>query len=357
MQFVRSKADLQRVIGVLAPSVVLVILFALYQTAGDIVGLPETLTGLKLGYSKVVLGFPRPMAFSIEPLYLANYLFLPLGVFGALWLSKSRVERVESREKSQSLIPPSGGSHLSPLTSFQLGAILIGIILVMILTISRGAYIALVPFMLVFILLYPGRTVTMRSITSFVISMGLIGAITVGFLTYSRPDALEKFVEHAQIQDLTEGESTQGRLLAFTDAFTAWQTKPTFGIGMGNFGSYVKGYPLSPDVAVTDIVNNEYLEVLAETGWVGFVLLTCFVIALVWRQLRALFSTTDDFLQAVLVGLLAAFIAILTQYNFFSTLYVIHIWFLIGLMVAVQNIALLGDAERSNQLDESKKTG
>jgi len=37
---------------------------------------------------------------------------------------------------------------------------------------------------------------------------------------------------------------------------------------------------------------------------------------------------------------LAAFVGVLVQYQTFSILYIMHIWFLIGFMISVQNIIL-----------------
>jgi O-antigen ligase len=337
VQLLRTTADLKRVLVVLAASTSVVILFALYQTVGDIAGLPTALTGLKLGYTKVVLGFPRPMAFSIEPLYLANFLFLPLGVFGAQWLGQQEV-----RSKKQEASSVRASSHLSRLTSHLLGPLILGILLVIALTISRGAWLAIIPFTAVLALLLAPRFFTVRAIGSLLVSLAIVGVSTVGFLAVSRPDALAQFAEHAQLGDLQAGESTQGRLTAFREAVRAWQEHPVVGIGLGNFGSFVKGYPDPRAVAVTDIVNNEYLEVLAETGLAGFVALGGFGLALLARHAVALVRSRDAFCRSILVGLLAAFVATLAQYTFFSTLYVMHVWVLIGLMVAVQNLVLVG---------------
>jgi F0F1-type ATP synthase assembly protein I len=58
------------------------------------------------------------------------------------------------------------------------------------------------------------------------------------------------------------------------------------------------------------------------------------------RSIKAYIITKDIYLKATILGLNSAFLAILVQYNFFSTLYIMHIWVLIGLIIAVQNIAL-----------------
>ncbi|GAH74752.1 unnamed protein product, partial [marine sediment metagenome] len=88
------------------------------------------------------------------------------------------------------------------------------------------------------------------------------------------------------------------------------------------------------------IVNNEYLEILAESGILGLALFALIIIILIIRNIKAIIKAQDKFIKAILVGLLAAFIGILVQYNTFSILYVMHIWFTIGLMIAVQNIVL-----------------
>jgi hypothetical protein len=41
-----------------------------------------------------------------------------------------------------------------------------------------------------------------------------------------------------------------------------------------------------------------------------------------------------------LIGLTAAMVGILVQYNFFSTLYIIHIWIAVGLLAGTQQLAL-----------------
>jgi hypothetical protein len=59
----------------------LVALFAIYQFLADMIGLPQTLTVLKEGYTKAVFGFPRNSRFfSMEPLFFGNFLFMPLSL-------------------------------------------------------------------------------------------------------------------------------------------------------------------------------------------------------------------------------------------------------------------------------------
>jgi O-antigen ligase len=137
-----------------------------------------------------------------------------------------------------------------------------------------------------------------------------------------------------------QGESGFGRLQAFGQAIEAWETRPLTGIGLGNFGPYIKYYPVETPPSGWDIVNNEYLETLAETGLLGLASLFLVLAVVLLRSYSAYKRSDNEYLRAVLVGLTAAFVAIFTQYNFFSTLYIIHIWVLLGLIVGVQNIIL-----------------
>lgn len=321
-----NKTVVQRVIIALLAGAGLMSIVGLYQFAGDIIGLPTSLTGLDPGYTKVVFSFPRVHAFSKEPLYYANFLFIPLGVGLALFFAK---------------IKPVVKHWSHAITGSWLIPVLALIIINFFLTLSRGAFLSLVPFAAIFIFFYARHLLTIRNF--------LIGGLTLivalsavyGVLRLASPEALERFIDHAALQDVLvqkTGESGFGRLHTFKQAIEAWQTNPDFGIGLGNFGPHILNYPQTAPPTGWQIVNNEYLELLAETGAVGLFLWLLILILVFGRSIIAYKRAEDPYLQAVLVGLMAAGMAIATQYNFFSTLYIIHIWVLLGLTVGVQNL-------------------
>lgn len=315
---VASKAKLETLLKILLLSTLVVSLFGIYQFLGDIVGLPIALTGLKDIYTKAVLGFPRVHAFSMEPLYFANLLFIPLGLLAGMFFFKE--------------------TKLIPL--WQQFLLLLLVVVLIILGISRGAYIALVVFVLIFAIFLLKRVLTWKNIILILVSVIVMGGVTFTFLSASRPDAVTKFLEHAQLADFSQGESVQKRLIDYQKAIDYWQEKPYLGIGPGNYGPRYLDYPSHDQVTDWEIVNNQYLETLAETGVLGLFFLVIIYLAVIIRSIQAYLKTNDSFLKSILFGLLAAFIAILVQYNFFSTLYIMHIWFLIGLLIAIQNLAL-----------------
>lgn len=317
VNMVYSKEVLRKNVLILFLSALVVGLFGLFQFGGDVIGLPQSLTLLKEGYTSVVFGFPRVQAFSMEPLYFANFLLIPLSIGLALFINREE-----------------------PVKRWQM-AILIGLLLLnFVLTVSRGGYLGLIGSLLVLGILLFRKLFNWRTI--------LIGIVTVVIVVYGVAFAISKgetratieFLGHIQLQDMTRGESVEGRLMSYKRGLTAYRQSPVFGIGLGNYGPWATDYPDETPKTGWPIVNNQYIELLAETGIVGVAAFALIILFLIFRTFVALKYAHDLFLKSVLIGLFAAFIGILIQYNFMSTLYIIHIWILIGLIVGVQNIIL-----------------
>lgn len=317
VNMVNSKEQLKKTFLVMFLSGLIVGLFGLFQFAGDVIGLPPTLTLLKEGYGSKVFGFPRVQAFSLEPLYLANYLLIPICVGLALVIN--RVDIVKR---------------------WWLIGFLALLLINFILTVSRGGYLGLVVSLLILGIFFAKKILTWRNVligvvTAFVVFYGVAFALSKGEYR-----ATNEFLGHIKLQDLTEGESIQGRLAAFKKGLNAYRQNPFLGVGIGNYGPWVDNYPGARPITGWEIVNNQYIELMAETGLAGLITFGLVILVLIFRTFVALKYASDIYLRSVLIGLFAALIGVLVQYNFMSTLYIIHIWVLIGLLVAVQNIIL-----------------
>jgi hypothetical protein len=77
-------------------------------------------------------------------------------------------------------------------------------------------------------------------------------------------------------------------------------------------------------------------------GLLGFFLLMMILGLWVMGNIIAQQRTRDPLIKALLVGTLASLGGIWLQYLTFSTLYIMHIWFLIGYGVALQKLATAG---------------
>lgn len=138
------------------------------------------------------------------------------------------------------------------------------------------------------------------------------------------------------------------RMIAFERAIYFFKESPLLGIGIGNFGPYtnLKLKRSITDVKSFEMVNNVPLEVLTETGilgffallWIGFQYLKS-----VWQEIV---KTENELLRALLIGFTASFVGLSFQYLTFSPFYATWTWFMLGMSMVVVNLARRGRAEK-----------
>lgn len=304
--------------GILWGAVVAALL-GLFQFFGDMINLPTQVTLLKEGYDKSTFGFARVMAASQEPLYFSNYIFIPFFV-GLLLLIRGQMHEVF--KKSWAIL------------------LVLALLINLVLAISRGAYLAFAITFVIFVILQVKIIFQPKVLAGavMVVVVVLLGSYLA--LLKSEPQAIDEFVSHVKVEDRDVGESVVSRVNASRQALDLFGDKPIFGIGLGNFGPQVQGnIDEEPDTGWF-IVNNEYLELLAENGIVGLASFALLIIVLFIRAIIAFFKTQDKLLKSAIAGLSLALVAILIQYATFSTLYIFHVWFAIGLLAATANLVL-----------------
>lgn len=311
---VDTREKLKKIIEIFLTSAIFFSLFGLFQFAGDMVGVPNSMTGLSERYDKMVLGFPRIQSTFIEPLYFANYLMIPLMI--ALFFL---LKRIENKKSFKYVI----------LFLFFLGT--------SILTISKGAIASLV-IVIGLIFLFQVRSIFNRRNIGYLV--GIIAFVSIVlFGVYSALRTTVDFdKDYKKVYDILTGGSITERQEAYDVAIEAFNHSKLFGIGVGNFGPYFSGYPTSAPDYGWAIANNEYLEILAELGLSGFIVFLLFALSIFYYSFKAYKNSADIYLRTVLLALNFALLGILIQYLTFSTLYIMHIWILIGLILATQQI-------------------
>jgi len=325
---IKNKDSLNKIIIALFISFILVSAFGIFQFLGDMSGFSIELTGLRDLYTKDVLGFTRIQSTAYEPLYFANYLLIPLGLIYALFLAG------KGRISSSWLI-----------VLLALGAVNL------ILTVSRGGYLALAFTVLAISLFYLRKVFTLKNMLILVVAGLIVFWVvtqTIGF----GGEALnwEKFTEH--IGNAFYGASYDERVDTFENAISAWRGHPFIGVGVGGFGPYMAPHPYYMPKDGWRIVNNEFIEILAENGILGLFAFSLFLLILIIRSIKAIIKTSDSYLRAIMVALLGTLVGIIVQYQTFSTLYIMHVWFLIGLMIACQNIIFSSYARQNTPVDK-----
>lgn len=319
---IHDRSTLEKSLNVIIISSVVISLFGIYQFLGDTYGLPTYLTGLRTGYTKIVFGFARIQATELEPLYLANFLIIPITILFTQFVRGA-------------------GSYSKKYLLFALS--LLGVVFM--LTLARGAYIGLIISLIIVAIYSYKQFFKTRPITT-LIGMGVIVLAVVSFLIYlNHPSAhyVNETVRHFLF--LKDDFSAQERVSRFSSGLSAFKSSPIFGVGVGNFGPWLAGYPHAVPQLGWSIVNNEPLEILSETGIVGFMLAMIGLVALITRSIKAIYVAKDDYYKGVMIALFAAVIGVLVQYQTFSTLYIMQIWVLFGLNFTVQNIIFRQDSK------------
>jgi putative inorganic carbon (hco3(-)) transporter len=328
-QLIRREKHLRLVIISLLLSALAVSLFGLYQFAGDVVGLPASLTGLREHYTQSVFGFPRVHATALEPLYFANYLLIPIAIAFMLWVNRSSLGFVSKAKIINFINRP----------WFLLAVVLFGAT-ALILALSRGGYLGLAATGIALTILGWRKIFKLQNIILIIVVALVIIIGAVSFINFSGKFSLDTFL--GQATEFQTGAGIEERFSTFTEAEKLFRAHPLLGIGIGSFGPEVAKYPHRMPEGGWLIVNNETLEILCENGILGLgaIIITLVIIygqgLAAWARARQIADTKSRvYLRSVLGGSLAALTGILVQYQTFSTLYIIHIWFLIGLICAL----------------------
>jgi hypothetical protein len=243
-------------------------IFAIFQIIGDKVGVLPNFTLLPGNYRSDLFGIARPTAFFQEPQFFANMLLLPIlyalhQVFCGKDLKKNW---------------------------FIVGFLTI----VLFLTLSRGAILALGVGVLVLVI------INFQKIKRFLWIFPVVLGVGVGALLMFSP----KIANQLSLGLLGDSgyvvASTDERMAMNTMAVQTITKNPKnflFGIGIGGTG---RSYQADFDCLESCINFNEYLDVFVEVGLVGFVLF----LALIFKLLKYLWRK-EKALTAVLLALLA----------------------------------------------------
>ncbi len=303
---------LKKLLLVLFISMTITCLFGLFQFAGDMVGLPQSITRLEDNYVKAVFGFPRIQSTANEPLNFANYLLLPIGIAFAIFAEKH--------------IKKESGDWWDLKFSSLPILILSGIVLI--LTFSRGGWGGAALVVLLLGLKYVKHLLTFKNIALGIVVLvtSVAGIFAIAEIT-NAPFTFQSVLSRININDF----SAQHREMTLQDGLEGWKKNPLLGIGLGGYGPYVAKYKNVEPEGGWQTVNNEYAELLIETGVIG-VSVICFFWSTFFLESLRKSKKLEPFDNAVYLGMIAALAGMLLQYISFSTLYVFHLWYLLGIL-------------------------
>ncbi|MBQ3297032.1 O-antigen ligase family protein [Candidatus Saccharibacteria bacterium] len=327
-------------------STLVICLWCWLQCVLDLMGVGQEYTLMCDGCTYQMFGFPHPNGFAIEPQFMGNLLLAPAIVIAWTILKDDHNSIFRGRGSSRPSLRGSDPSFLGRNLRKPLKILLLVILVsTLFLTFSRGAIYAFIVAMIVMTVWWvvQGRkwkvlSVWLAIILSFVFTLNIQGLmaevsptrdtyatgvakvlnhLSLGVIDVREPgnneltevevveNPVENFVggnqsgidvesQSNEVNDAIEqeaafdgyvAESTDTRLRLSSAAFEIWRQDfgtAMFGVGLGGAGQalYVNG--LSP--APKEIVQNQYVSLLLETGIVG-VGLTIFSLVLVVRAI------------------------------------------------------------------------
>jgi O-antigen ligase len=184
----------------------------------------------------------------------------------------------------------------------------------LVLSLSRAGLVSFLTALLVVGgALYVGRA-TRRWIA---LPVALLVSLAVSLLWFGLGPLIDRY---ATLFRLNRDESMLGRILVWRDALGIVRDHPVLGSGLGTFRSVFPAYKTFSDPVLYDHAHNDYVQLLAETGWAGFILalgtlgLLLGLIVAGWRRRR------NPWARGLLAGLLTGMLAILihgfSDFNF-----------------------------------------
>ncbi len=133
----------------------------------------------------------------------------------------------------------------------------------------------------------------------------VVGVSVLGFVFLPSNRLVNRFAEIASTEEIT----AEGRLELWSDTLELIGAYPLFGCGLGAYESAMLPYNRSHPLARTDYAHNDYLQLLAELGAVGFLIAAALAAAVLSSALRAASAAAEDdgrYLGLACVGAIAA---------------------------------------------------
>ena len=268
---------------------VLVCFFCILQCILDVLGVGREWTLLCEGCTYMSFGFPHPNGFAIEPQFMGNLLLAPLVCIG--WLMFRSWPRPSGPSPRADGANPRAAALRDAISLKHLAILFCIVGTTLFLTFSRGAIYAFVVaavFMTAMAMRQSKRILMIwpMVILSFLLALnfqGILAAVSPTDDTYFT--GITKALNHLSLGvvdvramsaefDGYVAESTEIRKQMSQNGLAVWRESPKnmlVGVGIGGAGEamYEAGLTGSPK----EIIQNEYVSLLTETGLLGIVLL------------------------------------------------------------------------------------
>lgn len=172
----------------------------------------------------------------------------------------------------------------------------------------------------------------------------LISSIAILFFALSFPDTTQRAYFSSIEKIINWRTSDYG--LVWQSAYDVWMQSPVFGVGLHkyreaceNLGTYGSSYLNAIGSGVCFHPHNISLQLLSETGLVGFILFYIMVCVLTFSSLKTFYIKKLWLSFALVFNIIfTCFLPISSSTSFFANKYGAIIWLLIGVMLAINKL-------------------
>ncbi len=227
--------------------------------------------------------------------------FLEMALPFAVVYPVAVLRRSHSRWHS-SVVPALAASSMWALVVLMFAAI--------ILSFSRMGFIATLSSLCVMGILVLGTTqiswVT-ESRKSRWVAVGIVASLVLAGFVFLPPERLiQRFAEFVSADGLT----SNGRTQLLVETIPLIRAYPVFGCGLGGYETAFSRFKISGVLVTDDFVHNDYLQLLAELGFIGFVIGGALAFSIVRAAVRGAVKSMDPEARYFGVACLGALSAI-----------------------------------------------
>jgi O-antigen ligase len=165
----------------------------------------------------------------------------------------------------------------------------------------------------------------------------MVGALVLAGFVFLPPERLiQRFAEFVS----TDGLTSEGRTELLVETIPLIRAYPVFGCGLGGYETAFSRFKISGVLVTDDFVHNDYLQLLAELGAIGFVIGAALAFSVVRITLRSAVKSSDPEARYFGVACLGALFTIalhsLVDFNLYIPANALLLAWISGMTISVE---------------------
>lgn len=192
---------------------------------------------------------------------------------------------------------------------------------------TRGAWLAVAIVCAVLLIYYMFKS--KRNLAISIIFVALISAVLV-----NNP----KFMQRLDtIDDFDKYQSNTERILMWQSAWNMFKDHPVLGVGLGQYAKNYQQKYISPEAKEPQLshAHNNFMQMLAENGIVGFVGFVIMFGYIILKNLIAWFKTRNVYALMIVSATVCLLLQGFTEYNVGNSAVIKIYWLVLGLLIVL----------------------